>query len=366
MRLVACLACVCVGCVHDVVLPSAEVTAVCGNGVVEPGEACDVESPGCVACAVVPTWSCTTEQCTSTCGDGVVSTDADCRAPRREVDGCDMSGYWAARETTYLRETILGGIQTSSHWFFLRLVQEGESFRFAEEIDCGLLVTGSATVRYAPAARRAVIYSNRMDGGGDRPARRGVSRKADGGCSVSFDRWYAVRGADPALLPPDFNARPALATLPPLPAVRDPLAAGENPEGAVDPDADGNPGLGFQISGIASGVRSAAQRDWKEWTTPAGASVPAAAMTVVVPGAFDLEENVLRVLDCGLSCGLLTTPARVAQDLTARITLGFVGRSIDGPRVAQVASAIPRTDLDADLATCANVRLLLPHDASPP
>jgi hypothetical protein len=352
------------GCVHDVVLADTEITPVCGNGVVEPGETCDVDSPGCIACSVVPTWSCAPGECTTTCGDGVVASDAACRSPRREGAGCDVSGYWAARETTYLRETILGSVQTSSHWFFYRLAQEGDSFRVAEELDCGILVTGSATVRYAPSARRAVIYANRMDGGGGRAARRGTSRAIDGGCAVSLDRWYAVRGVAESYLPADFAARPPLSSLPPLPSVRDPIAAVENPEGAVDPDADSSPGLGFQISGLASGIRSSAQRDWKEFATPPGASVPAGAMTIAVPGAFDLEEAVLRVRDCGLSCGLLATAARVALDLPPRVTLGFVGRALDGARVKQVAGAVPRVDLDADLATCANVRLLLPHDSS--
>lgn len=363
--LAVAVALVSAACVDDVVLPSAEVTAECGNGVVEPGEACDVPSPGCVACAVVPTWSCTKSGCTTTCGDGVIGSGASCASPKREA-ACDLSGYWAARQSTYLRETILGGLQVSSNWFFFRLEQEGERFRVAEALDCGIFVSGAASVRYTPAGLRAVLYANRMDGEPGRPARGGTSRVVPGGCAVALDRWYAVRGLASTFLPADFTAHPDLASLPPLPTVKDPVATSERPEGAIDPDGDGIPGLAFQISGLAAGVRNSAQRDWKEFATPTGASVPAHAMTIVIPGAFDLQESVLRVTDCGSACGLLASVARVAQDIPARLALTWVGRTLDGPRTRSVVHAAPRADVDADLATCAAARLLLPHDPSVP
>lgn len=363
---VTCLAAVVTAaCVEDVVLPDAEVTAECGNGIVEPGEGCDVTSPGCVACTVAPAWTCTADGCTTTCGDGVLGSDATCSSPRREAD-CAMTGYWAARQTTYLREPILGGLQVSSNWFFFRVEQEADAFQVREALDCGILVTGSATVRYTPESLRSIIHGSRMDGGGDRPARGGTSRAVPGGCAVSFDRWYAVRGASDAFLPSDFLAKPELASLPALPSVKDPVATTESPAGAIDPDGDGLPGLSFQVEGLASGVRNSAQRDWKEFSTPAGASVPAGAISFGVPGAFDLQENVLRVSECGTACGLLTSVARVAQDIPPRIVFSYVGRDLGGPRVSEVARRAPREDIAEDLATCANVRLILPHDPAAP
>ncbi|MBS2015835.1 MAG: hypothetical protein JST00_23305 [Deltaproteobacteria bacterium] len=359
----ACLA-LATACVHDGVLPDQEIAAVCGNGLVEPGEACDVASPGCVACNVVPTYTCTPRGCTTTCGDGVVGENGGCTSPRREAS-CDMTGYWAARESTYLRETILGGLQISSNWFFLRFQQDGEGFRVVEGLDCGILVTGSATVRYSPESLRAILHANRQEGSGSRPARRGVARAVPSGCEVSLERWYNVRGLSEDFLPPDFTTKPPLDSLRPMPTVRDP-AGSERPEGAIDPDADGYPGLAFQISGIAGGVRNALQRDYKEFATPAGASVPANAMTLVIPGAFDLQENVMRVTECGGSCSLIATLARVAKDIPAKIALSWVGRTIDGPRTRLVAPRPPGESLDADLAICANVRLLLPHDGRNP
>ncbi|HSO39205.1 MAG TPA: hypothetical protein VLT33_42055 [Labilithrix sp.] len=352
-------------CVHDVVLPNQELTATCGNGLVEPGESCDVQSPGCVACVVAPTWTCTPGGCSVTCGDGVVSDGAGCSSPKRDT-ACGMTGYWAARQSAYLRETILGGIQVSSNWFFFRLVQDGDAFRVLEALDCGILVTGNATVRYTPASLRAIIHDSGMDGTRGRPARAGVSRVAAGGCAVSFDRWYAVRGLAESFLPADFLAKPELSSLPKLPTVPDPAVASGTPEGAVDADGDGAPGLAFRIDGIAAGIRNSAQRDWKEFALPAGSSLPASTLTFDVPGSFDLQESVLRVTECGSACGFLSSVARPAQEIPARMTFAYLGRDLAGPRVSQVAMRTPGVDLGDDLATCANVRLLLPHDPAVP
>ncbi len=352
-------------CVHDVVLPDPEISATCGNGVVEPGESCDVASEGCIECRVVPTWTCTKDGCSTTCGDGVIGTGPSCASPRREAE-CETTGYWAARQSTYLREPILGSVQVTSNWFFFRLEQEGDGFVIRESLDCGLLVTGSATVRYMPSSLRSILHGSAMDGSSGRPARKGTARAVPGGCAMSLDRWYAVRGVTDAFLPADFLAKPDLASLPPLPAVKDPASTTEYPEGATDPDGDGAPGLAFQVEGLAKGVRNSAQRDWKEFATPEGGSVPAGALRFVVPGGFDLQENVLRVSECGTSCGLLRSLARVAKDIPPRIELAYVGRAPDGVRVRQVMRNVPRADVDDDLATCANVRLILPHDPSVP
>ncbi|MBU1244018.1 hypothetical protein KKD52_15440 [Myxococcota bacterium] len=65
--------------------------AVCGDGNLEPGEACDPgmrPSPGCsVDCQVNPGWECQGEpsQCTSLCGDGIITSAEDC-------EGADLNG----------------------------------------------------------------------------------------------------------------------------------------------------------------------------------------------------------------------------------------------------------------------------------
>lgn len=352
------------GCARDVVLADRDVDPVCGNGLRESDEECDVDSPGCVRCRVAPTWTCGSDACAPLCGDGVTGEGATCAAPRRTSD-CDMTGYWAVRETNWARDSVVNAIQTSSHWFLYRFEQEGDAFVVRENLDCGLHVTGAVTVEFTPGMLRKALYANRMDGGGRVPARRGTARRVAAGCEFSLERFYKIRGANPALLPADFSTKPPLASLPPLPTVRDPARADENPEGAVDDDGDGIPGAAFAIRGFVSGVRNAAQRDFSEFASLPTAPVPAGALTFTVAGAFDVQESVLRVTQCGSACGLLKSSAYPAN-VPGRLALFFIGEREDGDRVRRVVTGRPRANLEADLTTCANVRVLIPHDPSPP
>ncbi len=368
-RLIAGLALLLVACAKDVVLPDEIVEvapAVCGNGVVEAGEKCDVASPGCVECQVVPTWTCQGNACSQRCGDGVVGQGGSCGSPRREAE-CDMSGYWAVRETDFTRDSIIGAVQSSSNWFLYRLEQTGDDFRIAESLDCGVHVTGSATVDYTPASLRVIIHRSRMDAQapGGRGPRKGTSRKSGSGCAVDLNRWYKIVGAVDSLLPTDFLAKPPppLSSLPPLPKVNDPVVGQESPAGADDPDGDQIPGVAFSVLGIAKGIRNSAQRTWKQYATLPDAPVPASSLTLEIPGGFDLQESVLRVTECGGACALVAAPARAAENLTPRMTLFFIGKTLGSPRVADVVAGAPRQDLNADLSTCAKVRLLLPHVA---
>ena len=66
----------------------------------------------------------------------------------------------------------------------------------------------------------------------------------------------------------------------------------ENPPGTEDPDGDGIPGVAFALTGIVSGTRNSAQRDWREYATTAPAL--AGALTLAVPASYDLQESVIR------------------------------------------------------------------------
>src|SRR5579863_1745808 len=114
-------------CAHDTVLPDVELPAVCGDGVVETGETCDTASPGCVNCQIVPGWSCPDDVCALVCGDGIVGSGTDCSNPKRDT-ACDMTGYWAARETDFTCDSIFHQPQTSSNWYLYQLVQSGNDF----------------------------------------------------------------------------------------------------------------------------------------------------------------------------------------------------------------------------------------------
>lgn len=351
------------GCVHDQVEPDPGGDSVCGNGVVDPGEACDDTSAGCVDCQVAPGWVCADNVCTQTCGDGVVGTGAACTNPHRDTD-CDMTGYWAVSETDYTCDDVFHQPQTSSNWYLYHLTQTGNAFVVDAELDCGVHVTGSVTVDYTPPALSAVLYLNEMDGTGSHPARKGTSQATSGGCAVALDRWYKVAGVDDSFLPADFTTKPALSSLPALPTVSDPINGPDAPPGATDPDGDGFAGMAFQITGIVNGVRDSAQRNWKEYATT-GTPVPAAAIQFDVPGGFDLQETILHVSQCGTGCGLLTTGA-TASTAPGKITLAFIGKTLGSSRVSAIVAGAPGKDVKTDLTTCQNVQQALPHETTPP
>lgn len=354
------------GCASDSVPVDVTTEPECGNGVIESGEQCDVESPGCLRCGVVPGWTCAASGCTTICGDGVVGTGTACADARRDSD-CDLTGYWAVRETDYTRDTVVGALQISSTWQLYHLQQVGEAFEVIEQIECGVHVTGSVTVDETGGTLRSLIYRNRMDAASPRGARKGTSKPVAGGCAFTFDRWYKVRGvSETTFLPADFAARPALADLPALPSVPDPVKANSFPPEAEDWDGDRIAGVAYRISGFANGVRNTVQRDWREFATFVDRPVPARALVFTVPGTFDLQEKVLSATQCGGLCSLVATPANPARDVVARMTLSFIGKTSEGSRVASIVAGVPRRSLEDDLATCARVRLLLPHDTTPP
>jgi len=86
--------------VDGVVLQSGRIRiARCGNGLLEPGEACDdgntQNRDGCAStCHVEPTWSCTGEPsvCVTSCGDGNGEADEQCDDSNRlDGDGCSSA-----------------------------------------------------------------------------------------------------------------------------------------------------------------------------------------------------------------------------------------------------------------------------------
>ncbi len=351
------------GCSHDV-LPDEGTPSVCGDGVTGTNEGCDVASPGCVHCQVQPGWTCTATGCSRLCIDGGVDAGPSCGASRLDA-GCDLSGFWAVRETTYLRDQVFQTVQVSSNWYLYEIAQKDGAFSLAASLDCGVHVTGSATIDYPPATERALIWLNPEDGtDATRGARHGTSTQTARGCAIAIAPWYFVRGATTVYLPANFASDVAIESLSPLPSVTDPVKGDVFPAGATDPTTAGIPGFGTLVSGLVMGLRYAAQRTTTSFATTS--DIAPGALTVVMPGTFDVQENVLRVTQCGTGCSLLTSAASPSTDLPPHTTWQFLGSTRASAPVARVVVAAPRQDLDLDVQTCANVQIVLPHDGTPP
>ena len=356
------------GCAQDKVLPNEPDEAVCGDRIVASTEDCDTDGPGCSNCRVIPGWQCIANDCSPLCGDGIHGDGPTCQNARK-AEACDMTGYWVTRETTFTRDAVLNEIQTSSSWFVYRFSQQGGDFQVEQALNCGVRTTGSATVEATAASLRALLYATALGPNTPRGPRRGTFKPDSAGCALTFNRWYNGRGILDTLLPADFAVKPELDALPAMPFESNPTSPTQSNSalfaaGADDAEHDGIPGMAFRITGIATGIRNSAQRDYKEFATLPGQPVPRNTILMTVPGTWDLQESVLRVTDCGLSCGLVSSRAFVAKDRPPRIVFRFLGRSLSGPAVSAVVKGNMGDAVEADLATCGNVRNALPHDPS--
>jgi hypothetical protein len=80
---------------------------------------------------------------------------------------------------------------------------------------------------------------------------------------------------------------------------------------------------------------------------------------------FDNQENVLFVSRCPLlGCGILLAGSHPATNLQDRVTFLYLGKELTDAGVARVVGSPIRSDIDADMTTCQNARLALPHDPS--
>jgi len=302
--------------------------------------------------------------CFYPCGDGINGTGPFCENAQLAT-ACDMTGWWVSRENDAIRDAVLNSPQPASTWYLYRFSQQGGTFQVQQALHCGFHVTGSATVDCTPGTLKGLLYRNDPSVHGSHP-RTGTFEMQSGVCTFSFDRFYRVRGGTVALLPDDFSTHPPLASLTALPYEEDPThPTGEHLANQEDTDGDGYPGAAFQITGLASGIREATQRDYKEYATSSSETVPPNSIQFTVHGDWDLQESVLETVACGELCSLIATPGHTdPATLVPRITMRYLGTTLDSPRVAAVVLGNPGDDVNVDLDTCANVRIALPHDPS--
>lgn len=272
-----------------------------------------------------------------------VDTDAGLVPNAAYSPGCDLTGVWAARQTA--QSLALSLPQFASTWFYYELRQTGSALEVVEHLDCGAEVRGTVTVQLTPQTIAALMAHNRQVG------RKGsVSPTMDGSCAVALERFWSVRGVDEArYLPTPRNKEVSLETL-----QRElPLPPSDMPQLAADWDADGQPGTAWNISGIVTGVRHSAQRDWTRYFTAPGYTIRAAEDfrdDLVIRTAYAVEEVVYAPKE-------LRQAAQPACAAPHTLTLRFLGRTRDDPRAKAVVGA-------DDAATCAKIRAALPAAAA--
>jgi hypothetical protein len=256
---------------------------------------------------------------------------------------CDMSGLWMVKQLT--RSEALGLGQFANYYYFFELSQDGEGVTVVSQMDCNIFVEGSVEVTITEATRRSLMTHN------DQRSRRATMRRQDDThCALAFERFWSVRGADEAKFTPvPRNSKETVAEL----RTRLPLPTAQMRAGAEDWEDDGQPGIAWQINGIASGTRNTVQRDYTEWFTDDAHTVTPTRdfrTPLVLRSSFDNDENVINA-----TSGLVGSLAVADQRAEHRVTFSFLGRDADDARARAVLD-------DDPLVTCNHIVSALPHE----
>lgn len=192
---------------------------------------------------------------------------------------CDLSGAWLTQHHT--TNTALGAPQVSTSWNYHRIEQDGDGFTIVRSFDCGYVVRGTTDVSLSDAALEATARMSSTGSG----TLGSFKQTTDGeSCDLSFDRIYAIRGANRAMF------------LDAVWMVGDaPKELGEFPmptsaaDGMEDWDEDGHEGL-TQLTGI--GDRYTAQIDWHSYEGQVPAHRSQFGGMGVISVDYDLREVV--------------------------------------------------------------------------
>jgi hypothetical protein len=256
---------------------------------------------------------------------------------------CDFSGIWIAKQVTVSQALQLP--QSSNNWYYLEFKQSGTDVQVSKHFDCGIEVLGSATVTTSKPTMTALIAHNVQTG------RKATLMKDGTTCKFAADRFWSIRGADEARFLPN-TTRDSMDSIA-MVAKAKPLPKTGATDGAVDTENDGQLGVAFQITGIATGSRNSVQRDWTRWFTDTGYTIPASTnwtSDLVIRADFDNEESVLNA-----SNPLLSSPSTPQFDAKHVLKLRFLGRDKSDPRVAAIVKA-------ADIDTCYAIQDAMPGE----
>jgi hypothetical protein len=149
-------------------------------------------------------------------------------------------------------EEGLGVQQALRNWMYFEFSQNGQEVTTTRGLDCGFDVVPLSAIAGAADLHKAwpkIMENNSMAG------RKGTIKPSSSGCSVSFPAYISVFGSTASYYRDPSHA---------MPGPND-KASGTTP-GWEDWDADGNPGITYNLSGIASGQVFYAGRQTNTWS----------------------------------------------------------------------------------------------------
>lgn len=169
----------------------------------------------------------------------------------------------------------IGVQQALRMWLYFEFAQNGTQVIATRGLDCGYDVVPLSAVAGAADLHRSwpkIMTNNSMNG------RKGTITPTSSGCSVSFEPSVTVDGATVS-----YYRDPSVA----LPGMAD-QASGSTP-GWEDWDADGNPGISYHLSGIATGAVYVSARHTNTWAGTIHGTTP----PFTVPDTAKHEEDLL-------------------------------------------------------------------------
>jgi len=149
-------------------------------------------------------------------------------------------------------EEGVGVQQALRNWMYFEFSQNGQDVTATRGLDCGFDVVPLSAVAGAADLHKAwpkIMENNPMAG------RKATIKSSSSGCTVSFPAFITVYGSTASYYRDPSHD---------LPGPND-KASGTTP-GWEDWDADGNPGVTYNISGIATGQVFYAARQTNTWS----------------------------------------------------------------------------------------------------
>jgi hypothetical protein len=181
---------------------------------------------------------------------------------QRPNNGCDLTGRWIATQRT-LNEALFGAVVQSGHsWIYWEFDQRADQATIKKVLQCGEEVKDRSTsglgaqITSSQAVWDGLTRNNKVTSAKATYAPQSGSEQ----CALAVEKMAVVRGATFSY----FGAFNDNGFMHPIDESMQP-AQGSTP-GWEDWDNDGNPGVTYHVSGIATGDVYMVQRDLLEYS----------------------------------------------------------------------------------------------------